>query len=88
MRCFIKGFENTSEFSRRYQSTQNCICDTEHMFNCPNQSAGDAAEAPSSHMAEHDDVSYTKNIKWANLDIFWYQIWLLYAQQIPIKTDV
>lgn len=35
----IEGFENTSEFSRRYQSTQNCICDTEHMFNCPTQSS-------------------------------------------------
>jgi len=35
----IEGFENTSEFSRRYQSTQNCICDTEHMFNCPSQSS-------------------------------------------------
>lgn len=35
----IEVFENTSEFSRRYQSTQNCICDTEHMFNCPSQSS-------------------------------------------------
>jgi hypothetical protein len=52
----IEGFENTSEFSRRYQSTQNCICDTEHMFNCPSQTSGDAAEAPSSHMPEHDDA--------------------------------
>ena len=31
----IEEFENSSEFSRNYQSTQNCICDTEHMFNCP-----------------------------------------------------
>lgn len=45
----IEGFENTSEFSRRYQSTQNCICDTEHMFNCPSQSSnGDADDDQSS----------------------------------------
>jgi len=43
----IEGFENTSEFSRRYQSTQNCICDTEHMFNCPSQSSN-AEESQSS----------------------------------------
>lgn len=45
----IEGFENTSEFSRRYQSTQNCICDTEHMFNCPSQtSAGEGDDGQSS----------------------------------------
>lgn len=31
----IDDFENSSEFSREYQSTQNCLCDSEHMFNCP-----------------------------------------------------
>ena len=44
----LLGFENTSDFSRRYQSTQSCICDTEHMFNCPSQSSnGDADDGPS-----------------------------------------
>ena len=33
----IENFENTSEFSRRYQASQNCICDTEHMFDCPEE---------------------------------------------------
>jgi len=35
----IEDFENTSEFSRRYQATQKCICDTEHMFDCPEENA-------------------------------------------------
>jgi len=49
----IEGFENTSEFSRRYQSTQNCICDTEHMFNCPSQATnGDAEDRQSSSPIE------------------------------------
>lgn len=28
-------FENTSAFSRDYQAAQECMCDDEHMFNCP-----------------------------------------------------
>jgi len=28
-------FENTAEFSRQYQESQQCMCDEEHMFSCP-----------------------------------------------------
>jgi len=35
----IEDFENSSEFSRGYQSRQKCICDTEHMFDCPEENA-------------------------------------------------
>ena len=35
----IEEFENTSEFSREYQARQNCLCDSEHMFNCPSGSS-------------------------------------------------
>lgn len=31
----IQRFENTAAFSREYQSAQKCMCDTEHMFDCP-----------------------------------------------------
>jgi len=34
----LEAFENTSEFSREFQSRQNCLCDSEHMFNCPAES--------------------------------------------------
>lgn len=30
-------FENTSAFSRDYQEAQECMCDDEHMFNCPSK---------------------------------------------------
>lgn len=30
-------FENTAAFSREYQASQDCMCDGEHMFNCPTQ---------------------------------------------------
>merc|ERR1712179_556975 len=33
----IEDFENNSEFSQKYQASQNCMCDTEHMFSCPEQ---------------------------------------------------
>ena len=33
----IEDFENTSDFSRQYQAQQNCLCDSEHMFNCPTE---------------------------------------------------
>ncbi|CAG2106599.1 unnamed protein product [Medioppia subpectinata] len=31
----IEEFENTAAFSRDYQASQECMCDTEHMFDCP-----------------------------------------------------
>lgn len=30
-------FENTAAYSREYQASQECMCDGEHMFNCPGQ---------------------------------------------------
>jgi len=30
-----EDFENTADFSRSYQSQQDCLCDEEHMFSCP-----------------------------------------------------
>lgn len=34
-------FENTASFSRDYQSAQECMCDGEHMFDCPGQEQND-----------------------------------------------
>lgn len=31
----LEQFENTASFSRRYQAAQDCMCDSEHMFDCP-----------------------------------------------------
>lgn len=30
----LEEFENTAAFSRDYQAVQDCMCDTEHMFEC------------------------------------------------------
>ena len=34
----IEEFTNTATFSRDFQAQQQCICDTEHMFDCPGSS--------------------------------------------------
>ncbi|XP_023215283.1 uncharacterized protein LOC111618083 isoform X1 [Centruroides sculpturatus] len=31
----LEDFVNTAVFSREYQAAQECMCDTEHMFDCP-----------------------------------------------------
>lgn len=45
----IDDFENTSDFSRNFQAQQKCICDTEHMFNCP--ASGNDQAPPVQHKA-------------------------------------
>lgn len=35
--CISQDFENSASFSREYQASQECMCDAEHMFECPNQ---------------------------------------------------
>lgn len=32
----LEEFENTAAFSREYQASQDCMCDSEHMFDCTN----------------------------------------------------
>ncbi|XP_073989579.1 secretogranin_V domain-containing protein 7B2 isoform X2 [Rhodnius prolixus] len=32
----LEDFENTAAFSREYQARQDCMCDSEHMFDCTN----------------------------------------------------
>lgn len=38
--CTI-DFENSASFSREYQGSQECMCDSEHMFECPSNAAQD-----------------------------------------------
>lgn len=36
----ITDFENTAAFSREYQESQECMCDSEHMFDCARSNTG------------------------------------------------
>merc|ERR1712179_447089 len=38
----VEEFENRAEFSRKYQASQNCMCDSEHMFSCPDVNSFDS----------------------------------------------
>lgn len=38
-----QDFENSASFSREYQAAQECMCDSEHMFECPANAAPDQA---------------------------------------------
>jgi len=31
----LEEFDNTADFSRQYQESQQCMCDEEHMYSCP-----------------------------------------------------
>ncbi|XP_063241578.1 neuroendocrine protein 7B2 [Bacillus rossius redtenbacheri] len=37
----LQDFENTAAYSREYQAAQDCMCDSEHMFDCPVTSGRD-----------------------------------------------
>ena len=37
-------FVNSAPFSKEYQASQECMCDTEHMFNCPGTTNEDELE--------------------------------------------
>ncbi len=49
----IETFENTAAFSRAYQASQDCMCDTEHMFDC----AVPEPEETEIDLAQHDFLS-------------------------------
>lgn len=41
----LDNFENTASFSREYQASQVCMCDSEHMFDCPGASRDSEIDA-------------------------------------------
>lgn len=49
----LEEFDNTAEFSRNYQASQTCICDQEHMFNCPGKGTDDLEESIQNILDEH-----------------------------------
>lgn len=37
----LEEFDNTAAFSREFQAGQECMCDTEHMFECSSNAQND-----------------------------------------------
>ncbi|KAF5302393.1 hypothetical protein FQA39_LY10432 [Lamprigera yunnana] len=50
----LETFENTASFSRRYQAAQDCMCDSEHMFDCP---------SPADSSPEDDTIDALNNFE-------------------------
>nr|CAG4643495.1 EOG090X0DEG [Ilyocryptus agilis] len=45
----LEEFENTAAFSREYQAAQDCMCDSEHMFDCPASSLNNNSKSSKNH---------------------------------------
>lgn len=46
-------FENTAAFSREYQAAQECMCDGEHMFDCPGPKDSDTGRQINSDLESY-----------------------------------
>lgn len=59
-------FENTAAYSRDYQAAQECMCDAEHMFDCPGQEQQDTGRQINSdlesYLARQFHTSEHKNL--------------------------
>lgn len=47
------NFENTASYSRDYQAAQECMCDGEHMFDCPGQEQQDTGRQINSDLESY-----------------------------------
>nr|CAG4642034.1 EOG090X0DEG [Eurycercus lamellatus] len=56
----LEEFENTAAFSREYQAAQDCMCDTEHMFDCPASNANKNVNAKNRATATMVDTAIRK----------------------------
>ncbi|KAL0267537.1 UNVERIFIED_CONTAM: hypothetical protein PYX00_009782 [Menopon gallinae] len=45
----LEEFENTAAFSREYQASQDCMCDSEHLFDCPSKEIMDELSVEDQH---------------------------------------
>jgi len=61
----LEEFENTAEFSRQFQSNQNCLCDEEHMYTCP----PNHRRASSSLRSEVEEFNQALNVLLQKADI-------------------
>ena len=53
----VEDFENTSEFSRRYQARQKCQCDKEHMNSCGGDDEDDINDVESDIFGQKVDLA-------------------------------
>jgi hypothetical protein len=55
----LEEFDNSAEFSRNYQAQQQCLCDQEHMFNCPTSKSNEEYEGELEEMLSKSGLHKT-----------------------------
>lgn len=55
----IMDFQNTAAFSRAYQDSQECMCDSEHMFDCEGSNTGTKHNVDVNELVRKLQVTYT-----------------------------
>jgi len=53
--CLV-DFDNSADFSRNYQAQQQCLCDQEHMFNCPSSKSTEEYESNLEEMLQKNGL--------------------------------
>jgi len=56
----LETFENSAAFGRAYQASQDCMCDTEHMFDCPAMRESDDNEL---EMSQRDFLNAIQGVE-------------------------
>ncbi|XP_077286812.1 neuroendocrine protein 7B2-like [Arctopsyche grandis] len=90
----ITNFENTAAFSREYQSEQECMCDGEHMFECPGvnnegNSVGGSIRSDSSldrFLAQHLQINEHKNLVAKKFHVKKSQNPYLSGEKLPVAA--
>ncbi|XP_071044310.1 neuroendocrine protein 7B2-like [Parasteatoda tepidariorum] len=65
----LEEFENTARFSRSYQEAQNCLCDSEHMFDCPGNTRENEIDALARSFENEGLADATLDKLMQNMDI-------------------
>lgn len=87
----INEFENSASFSREYQSAQECMCDTEHMFECPaniqlkRQQNFQYWQLPQEHKNLVAKKFWVKKVSWIDCWI-WNFAWRIYKSRKKKKS--
>lgn len=66
----LENFENTAAFSRDFQASQDCMCDSEHMLDCLNNSNDNNQAAMSGKIANSE---FEKIVEHFQVNFFFFQ---------------
>lgn len=62
----LEEFENTASFSREYQAGQDCMCDSEHMFDCSSRNTNNEISESDIDRLVHHFHKWNENMSVGN----------------------